>query len=179
MDLGGIEALVGFHPCARACLRFAAWMCECRGRRRVLRRCALDNLVVPLAANAERSWHAEERGRGDGWSEGRSSGTREGVGKCSEITPVCVCLRDMAEGLCKRDCGAELVKLDHVRALSNEELFRTFSSGSKKSVGAIKLGATPTVVLGSADATACYLRQTSAVPSAARTKRREWRQTSS
>jgi hypothetical protein len=61
MDLGGIEALVGFHPCARACLRFAAWMCECRGRRRVLRRCALDNLVVPLAANAERSWHAEER----------------------------------------------------------------------------------------------------------------------
>ena len=91
MDLGGIEALVGFHPCARACLRFAAWMCECRGRRRVLRRCALHNLVVLLAANAEQSWHAEERGRGDGRSEGRSSGTREGVGKCSEITPVAQC----------------------------------------------------------------------------------------
>ena len=38
----------------------------------------------------------------------------------------------MAEGLCKRDCGAELVKLDHVRALRNEALFGTFSSGSKK-----------------------------------------------
>ena len=85
----------------------------------------------------------------------------------------------MAEGLCKRDCGAELVKLDHVRALRNEALFWTFSSGSKNRVCAIMLGATPTVVLGSADATACYLRQTSAFPSAARTKRREWWRTSS
>jgi hypothetical protein len=87
----------------------------------------------------------------------------------------------MFEGswLCKRDCGAELGKLDHVRALRNEALLRTFSSGSKKSVGAIKLGATPTVVRGSADAMACCLGQTSAVRSAARTKWGEWRQTSS
>jgi hypothetical protein len=60
MDLSGIEALVGFHPCARAraCLRLAR-MCERRDRRRAHRRWALDHVVVPSAANAERSWHTE------------------------------------------------------------------------------------------------------------------------